>query len=153
MRERGRGSGPKVTDIHQVYNVAGYRDLSPTGKGVFRFRCNELLKRDELYFTDLDELVLYADLWDFIWETREEWRSEGRKLSFIDRMGNKRLYANPSVKMWRDAIADLETIGAHFGFQPLSRKKLAVSADDSEDPVEALLKMVTNDRSRARKNS
>lgn len=150
--EYRRKEGPKVTDITQIY-CAGYKRLGPGGKAVFRARCKELLKNGDLYFSDLNELVFYAKSLELYWQYDQIVKEKGEVLDYEDRMGNTRYYPNPAVKMCRDALNDLMAIGAHFGFQPLSRKKLAMAADDSEDPVEALLKMVTNDRSRARKDS
>ena len=150
--EYRRKDGPKVTDITQIYS-AGYKRLGPGGKAIYRARCRELLKKGDLFFSDLHELVFYAKSWELYWQFDKIVVEKGEVLDYIDRMGNTRYYANPAVKMCRDALNDLMAIGAHFGFQPLSRKKLAMDLANAEDPVEAFLKIVTNDRSRARKDN
>ena len=150
MKDRKR-NGLKVTDVHQTL-TGGYKDLGPRGKAIYRARCKELLEMGELYFCDLHELFFYARSWELFHRFQAKVKELGDTLSYIDRMGNVRYYANPAVKASRDALSDIITIGSHFGFQPLSRTKLAIETESADDPVEVLMKMVKNDHSRDRKN-
>lgn len=151
MRDR-RKIGVKVTDINQTYTEA-YKRLKPQGKGIYRARCKELLDQGELYSCDLTELYHYAKSCELFLRFDKQLTEEGDFLTYIDKMGNERLYPHPAIKACRDALADIQSIGAHFGFTRWSRKRMEAEIADAEDPVEALMKMVANDRSRTRKNN
>ena len=147
-----RKTGPKVTDVTQIYS-AGYKCLSVGAKAIYRARCHELLEKGDLFFSDLQELACYARSCELYWESDKYINEKGKVLSYRDRCCNIRYYANPAVKIARDALNDMMTIGSHFGFTPWSRKKLNIELEQAEDPVDALMKMVANDRSRARKDN
>lgn len=143
-----------MTDINQVY-TAGYRDLDMGAKCIYRARCRDLLARKDLFFSDLAELVLYAHSCSLYWEFFKKVKEMGSLLYYEDKMGNTRYYANPAVKMCRDALNDIAAIGARFGFEPLSRKRLSQEMSSDDDPIEAFLKLASgrNDRKRTAKNN
>ena len=147
-------NGPQVTNISQVY-IAGYKNLDVGAKCIYRARCRDLLARKDLYFSDLAELVLYAHSCSLYWQFFTKVKEMGSILDYEDKMGNTRYYANPAVKMCRDALNDIAAIGARFGFEPLSRKKLAQELAIEDDPIEAFLQLASgrNDRKRAAKSN
>lgn len=151
MKDRKK-NGPKVTDMKQT-DTHAYRRLGIGGRTIYRTRCRELLERGDLYLCDLTELYHYAKSCELFLRFDKQLSEAGDFLTYIDRMGNERLYPHPAIKACRDALADIQSIGAHFGFTPWSRKRLEAEMVETEDPVDALMKMVTNDRSRTRKNS
>ena len=145
-----RKDGPKVTDLTQIYG-ASYRRLGPVGKPIYRVRCKELLEQGDLYFCDLTELYHYAKSCELYLRFDKQLSEEGDFLTYIDRMGNERLYPHPAIKACRDTLADIQSIGAHFGFTRWSRKRMEAEISEAEDPVEAIMKLVTNDGTRAHK--
>ena len=151
MKDRKR-NGPKITDINQTYTDQ-YKDLTLGGKAIYRARCRELLAKGDLFFVDLMELYHYAKSCELFRRFDQQLSADGDFLTYIDRMGNERLYPHPAIKACRDALNDIQTIGSHFGFTPWSRKRLEMEMNDAEDPVEAFMKMVGGDRVRARKDN
>ena len=153
MKERKK-NGPQVTDVSQIYR-AGYRNLDTGAKVIYRARCKDLLDRKELFFSDLAELVLYAHSCSLYWKFYQIVKDKGELLEYTDMKGNVRYYANPAVKMCRDALNDISAIGARFGFEPLSRKKLAQELATEDDPIEAFLQLASgrNDRKRTARNN
>ena len=146
--------GPKVTNINQAYQ-SGYKNLDVGAKVIYRARCKDLLERDDLFFSDLAELVLYAHSCTLYWQFFRKVKEMGELLRYVDRNGNVRYYANPAVKMCRDAMTDIAAIGARFGFEPLSRKKLSMELSTEDDPIEAFLRIASgrDDRKRAARNN
>ena len=151
MNKDRKRTGPEITDINQCLGVFGYDRLTKAGKAIYRARCRELISQGSLMFVDLVELILYAHCCTRYWEAFKTVEELGGTLTYVDRMGNTRYYANPAVKVCRDYLNDINAIGSHFGFNPLSRKKLGVIMEKDEDPVEVLLKMVKTDTSKSRK--
>jgi len=141
-----------VTDVTQIYSAA-YRRLGPVGKPIYRVRCKELLEQGDLYFCDLTELYHYAKSCELYLRFDKQLSEDGDFLTYIDRMGNERLYPHPAIKACRDALADIQSIGAHFGFTRWSRKRLEAEIEDAEDPVDAIMKLVANDGARSRKTN
>ena len=153
MRDRKK-DGPQVTDISQIYR-AGYRNLDQGAKCIYRARCKDLLDRKDLFFSDLAELILYAHSCSLYWKFFTKVKEMGALLEYEDMRGNTRYYANPAVKMCRDALNDIAAIGARFGFEPLSRKKLSQELSTEDDPIEAFLQLASgrNDRKRTARNN
>ena len=135
-RDRTR-KGAEVTDINQCYRISCYQTLSASAKIVFRQRCYELMRNNDLWWVDLPELARYA--WTAVeWEEESQrLREEGSVLTKTDQAGNDVKYANPRVKIVRDYNNDLNVIEGHFGFTPFSRKQLSMSAKNTDDPIQA----------------
>jgi len=143
-------TGPKVTDMDQT-RTAAYRRLGIGGRTIYRARCKELLDQGDLYFCDLTELAHYAKSCELYLRFDRQLTADGDFLTYIDRMGNERLYPHPAIKACRDALSDILSIGAHFGFTRWSRKRLEAEIEEAEDPVDAIMKLVRNDGARPRK--
>ena len=132
-------TGTAVTNINQCYGIAGYEDLPPNGKTIFRQRCQELLRNKTLWWVDLPQLVRYADIMVKYAEESRILAEEDTTLSYIDKMGNVRYYPNPRVKIVRDYHNDLNVIESHFGFTPWDRKKMGENKGENKDPVQIWL--------------
>ena len=129
-------TGTEITNIDQCYGVAGYDDLPPGGKVIFRQRCQELLKNKTLWWVDLPQLIRYARTLVAYADEARRLAGENSVLSYIDKFGNTRFYPNPRVKILRDYNNDLNVIEAHFGFTPWDRKHLGYKDDGSKDPLQ-----------------
>lgn len=125
--------GAEITHIHQCYRVAGYNELSNSARVIYRCRCRELIRKKQLFWVDLAQLIRYA--WTYSeWEKEISLlKTESLVLSYIDKFGNTRYYANPRVKIVRDFSNDLNVIESHFGFTPWDRKHLGISNTDNKD--------------------
>ena len=132
-------TGTEITNISQCYDIAGYDDLPPNGKLMFRQRCIELLRNKQLWWVDLPQLIRYAQIMVLYYEENRALKEERSVLSYIDKMGNTRFYANPRIKILRDYNNDLNVIEHHFGFTPWDRKTLGLKNDNSKDPLQLWL--------------
>ena len=141
MAERSRKrTGTEITNISQCYDIAGYDDLPLSGKRIFRQRCQELLRNKMLWWVDLPQLIRYAEILVRYAEESRALKQEKSVLSYIDKFGNTRYYANPRVKILRDYNNDLNVIEHHFGFTPWDRKTLGLKNGDSKDPLQEWLR-------------
>ena len=129
-------TGTEVTNINQCYGIAGYDDLPPNGKTIFRQRCQELLRNKMLWWVDLPQLVRYADTLVRYADEAKALKEEASVLSYVDKFGNTRYYANPRIKILRDYNNDLNVIEHHFGFTPWDRKSLGMKNGESKDPLQ-----------------
>ena len=137
MAERVRKrTGTEITNIDQCYGISGYEDLPPAGKTIFRQRCLELIRNKTLWWVDLPQLLRYAGTLVRYSEEYEQLKLEKSVLSYIDKFGNTRYYANPRIKILRDYNNDLNVIEAHFGFTPWDRKHLGYKNGESKDPLQ-----------------
>ena len=106
---------------------------------MFRQRCIELLRNKQLWWVDLPQLIRYAQIMVLYYEENRALKEEDSVLTYIDKMGNTRYYANPRIKILRDYNNDLNVIEHHFGFTPWDRKTLGVKGEN-KDPLQEWLR-------------
>lgn len=138
VRDRKR-TGSEISDIHQCYGIAGYKELPPGGKAIYRQRCQELIESKLLWWVDLPQLIRYAQYMVEYLEMSEKIRAEGATLKYVDKMGNTRVYENPSVKIRDGYHGILSEIERQYGFTPLARKKLVSDDAGSKSQIQVFL--------------
>ena len=133
------GTGKPITDIRCATSTSGYKELSGRAKTLFRNKCYELMRGPGLYGTDLHQIVLYSHSYEQYWVYDKEVKEHGAVMSITNKFGDTVLVPNPAVKMRRDALKDVTTIAARFGFSPVDRAKIKLEVKD-EDPLDAFMK-------------
>lgn len=130
--------GKPMTDWAAARSVSGYSDLSMRAKALYRQKCKELIAGPGLYVTDLHQIIMYAHAYDRFWTYEDAVQEHGAVVKVKSKFGET-LIANPAVKMQRDALKDVTSIAARFGFSPVDRAKLKLEVKE-EDPLAEFMK-------------
>lgn len=130
--------GKPMTDWAAARSVSGYSDLSMRAKALYRQKCKELIAGPGLYVTDLHQIIMYAHAYDRFWTYEDAVQEHGAVVRVKSKFGET-LIANPAVKMQRDALKDVTSIAARFGFSPVDRAKLKLEVKE-EDPLAEFMK-------------
>ena len=139
------GSGKPITDARRVVETSGYKELSGRAKTIYRNKCRELMRGPGLFATDLHQIVLYAHSYEQYWVYDDQAKKYGPIMKVTNKFGDTVLVPNPAIKMRRDALKDVTTIAARFGFSPVDRAKIKLEVKE-EDPLEAFMKEIGGDR-------
>ena len=131
--------GKPITMVKQACGASGYAELSGRAKTIYRNKCKELINGAGLYKTDLHQIVLYAHSYEQYWLYDSAVKKHGAVMSVMNKFGDTVLVPNPAVKMRRDALKDVTTIAARFGFSPVDRAKIKLEVKE-EDPLEEFMK-------------
>lgn len=132
--------GKPITMVKQACGASGYAELSGRAKTIYRNKCRELIKGAGLYKTDLHQIVLYAYSYEQYWIYDEVVKKHGAVVPVKNKFGDTVLVPNPAVKMRRDALKDVTTIAARFGFSPVDRAKIKLEVKGG-DPLDDFMKM------------
>ena len=130
--------GKPMTDWAAARGVSGYSELTMRAKALYRQKCKELIAGAGLYVTDLHQIVMYAHAYDRFWTYEDAVKEHGTVVKVKSKFGET-LIANPAVKMQRDALKDVTSIAARFGFSPVDRAKLKLEVKE-EDPLAEFMK-------------
>lgn len=104
--------------------ISGYKELTVKAKGLYRQKCQELIKDGELRKGYLPSLLLWADCYDRFWTLREDVKLEGYTFSTKNKFGQDVISANPKVKMMNDALKQANAILSEFGATLKQARKL-----------------------------
>jgi len=106
---------------------------------IFREKANQLIKLNILTDIDLEQLAVYAYSLDILFDCMDE-ISKGKFREVYDDNGHIiRFIQNPYIKLYREMIEVCNKIGGDFGFNPVSRAKLAPQQQEA-DPLADLMK-------------
>lgn len=139
------GSGKPITEIQCATSASGYKNLSGSAKAIYRNKCRELMRGPGLFATDLHQIVLYAHSYEQYWLYDAAVKKHGPIMEVMNKYGDTVLVPNPAIKMRRDALKDVTTIAARFGFSPVDRAKIKLEVKE-EDPLEAFMKNYGDDK-------
>lgn len=115
--------------------ISGYKELTVKAKGLYRQKCQELMKDGELRKGYLPSLILWADCYDRFWTLRKEVTEEGATFKTHNKFGEEVISANPKVKMMNDALRQATTILNEFGATLKQARKLG-KEKPAKDPLE-----------------
>lgn len=104
--------------------IFAFYQLTDAGKKYYERKCRELMQMGLLKTHHLQNLVLWADLYDQYWVLRGEVEQEGRTFETKNKFGNTVISANPKVKMMNDAFKQAAAIAQEFGLTPKAGKRL-----------------------------
>lgn len=101
-------------------------------KKIYIEKANQLIKMNVLNETDLDQLVVYANSLDLLFQAMDELK-KGPFQEVHDENGNIiRFVENPYLKLYRDMISIVNKIASEYGFSPVSRQKLQAQGKDEK---------------------
>lgn len=132
--------GIPVKNTQQYLEISGYDNLSRRAKAIYRRKCHEMVERGALYLEDLTQLILYAHSVDSFWLFDAEVKKYGAVVEEVSREGNSRLVPNPAVRMRNEALKNILSISANFGFSPKDRQSLKFNPNDDSDPLTSFLR-------------
>lgn len=115
--------------------ISGYKELTVKAKGLYRQKCQELIKDGELRKGYLPSLILWADCYDRFWTLRKEVQDEGATFKTHNKFGEEVMSANPKVKMMNDALRQATTILNEFGATLKQARKLG-KEKPAKDPLD-----------------
>lgn len=115
--------------------ISGYKELTVKAKGLYRQKCQELIKDGELRKGYLPSLILWADCYDRFWKLRGEVDKEGYTFTTSNKFGQEVISANPKVKMMNDALRQATTILNEFGATLKQARKLG-KEKPAKDPLD-----------------
>ena len=139
-RDTGEITTDKITEISEILDTKKLKVLKTRrSREIFREKANQLIKLNILTDIDLEQLAVYAYSLDILFDCMDE-ISKGKFREVYDDNGHIiRFIQNPYIKLYREMIEVCNKIGGDFGFNPVSRAKLAPQQQE-EDPLADLMK-------------
>lgn len=125
-----------ITNIRQCTKHIGYDLLSDRAKVIFKKKCKELIDNGIMSEMYLDMIAMYADEFDLVLRCNETIAKGGESVSYTDRYGRSHVGPHPSVKIRKDAMANMLTIGRKFGYSPKDRQGVKIKGPHDETELE-----------------
>lgn len=129
----------KITDIKQITSCSKLKML-PTkrAKDIFKQKANQLIALNVLTELDLEQLAVYANSLDLVFDCLEGMRKPA--IPKYDKEGNLTGYvAPPELALYRQMVEIVNKIGSDFGFSPISRQRINTAPTGKEETIEDLL--------------
>ena len=129
----------KITDIKQITSCSKLKML-PTkrAKDIFKQKANQLIALNVLTELDLEQLAVYANSLDLVFDCLEGMREPA--IPKYDKEGNLTGYvAPPELALYRQMVEIVNKIGSDFGFSPISRQRINTGPMEKEETIEDLL--------------
>ena len=129
----------KITDIKQITSCSKLKML-PTkrAKDIFKQKANQLIALNVLTELDLEQLAVYANSLDLVFDCLEGLREPA--IPKYDKVGNLTGYvAPPELALYRQMVEIVNKIGSDFGFSPISRQRINTGPMEKEETIEDLL--------------
>lgn len=129
----------KITDIKQITSCSKLKML-PTkrAKDIFKQKANQLIALNVLTELDLEQLAVYANSLDLVFDCLEGMREPA--IPKYDKEGHLTGYvAPPELALYRQMVEIVNKIGSDFGFSPISRQRINTDPTGKEETIEDLL--------------
>lgn len=126
----------KITDVNQIKSVAGLK-LLPTkrAKAIFKQKANQLIGLRVLTILDIEQLAVYANSLDVLFDCLDGMRRPAIKK--IDKDGNLVGYVTPpEVALYSKMVEHVNRIGSEYGFTPVSRQRIKQDGGEEENEIE-----------------
>lgn len=107
--------------------------LTPPAAKIFKQRVKQVFALGILHAVDEDALALYANAMQTCIDAQKQLNEDGLTVTECDEAGTIiKITPHPLCRVLKDNINTVNTIGAQFGFSPVSRIKLAALARDDK---------------------
>jgi len=132
--------GMKITNFDQVAALCDYTHLTEQGQRIFIRQCTFLIGMNALQAQDLEMLMLYAQNYDIALRCMDQINS-GQ--GWFNVTKNKRgeivaVHELPYLKLFRRVSAIANSIGGQFGFTPISRIRMAETAQPDKKKADIM---------------
>lgn len=127
-------------DVQKVFSIDAKKLKvlkTKRSRDIFTEKANQLIALGILTENDFEQLAIYANSLDIVFECMEKTKSD--KFEKIETSTGHYYIPNPYLKLYRDMVEIVNKIGSEFGFSPVSRTKLAHKPVEI-DPLAELLK-------------
>lgn len=128
---------PRVNDLDEIVDTKKLRILkTKRAKDIFKEKANQLIKLKILTDLDFEQLAVYANSMDMLFDCIHEIKRQGKFTEVYNDEGKViRYIENPNLKLYRDLVGITNKIAADFGFTPSARAKFNVPEKEEEDPL------------------